>query len=371
MRNTTAIVFRSQTRQTGTDANTDANGELSGFVANRRGEVYAFTAPASAGRATLPASPALDLSNDTGVNFEWGLLGMAFAPAEDWLYIHRTNASGSNVLTAHAVSGNSLGPAVELLRISQPFANHNGGDIVFDHRGYLYTMFGDGGSANDPLGSGQDLSTPLGAILRLAVDPTAAPNQRALPAPGNPYIGVPGADERIWASGVRNAFRMSFDSVEQQLWVADVGQSCTEEVTVLDLGEGQNEGGADLGWDVFEGTRQAGGKQVRPHREPDFEYRQDSGSLCAVIGGQVYRGENLPALRGLYVWADLCARRVYASQIVGSGGGRGGAGGSTANSAAIDLGVQTGPAWGFYADPLGEVYLVDSESGVFRLAPAS
>ena len=340
---------------------------LSGFVGTRPGYVYAFSAPAhEPGTPTKLARSssraAIDLSTDTGDDFELGLLGMTFGPNEKWLYLYRVTPGPNwhSVLTAHAVSGDTLGPAVEILRMRQPFPNHNGGDIVFGPDGYLFMSLGDGGSQEDPSGNGQNLATPFGSILRLAVDPTAPAAARAVAAPGNPYIGTAGVDDRIWVSGVRNPFRITYDQVGRQLWVADVGEACMEEITVLDL----SEAGADLGWNVFEGNRRLGGEVVRPHREPDFAYRQKPGTLCAVIGGPPYRGTALPGLAGHFIWADLCARRIYASVLQDSFG-------SQRSPVAVDLGVSAGEVWGLVAGPAGEVYVLDRDFGVSRIVPAA
>ncbi len=359
-----AIAFHNKLNR----ASEPGTNELSGFVGTRNGLVYSFSAPiyelgAPARSAVLSPTPTLDLSFDTGAGFELGLYGMALSPNEDWLYLHRTTTDWHSLVTAHAVSGNTLGPAIELLRIQQPFPNHNGGDIVFGPKGYLHVSFGDGGSQQDPSGNGQNLGTPFGAILRLAVDPTAPPSRRAVAAPDNPYIGIDGVDDRIWVSGVRNPFRMTYDAVNQQLWVADVGERCMEEITVLELGEANNEGGADLGWSVFEGSRRFGGEALRPHRAPDFEYRQKTGTLCAVIGGQIYRGSALTGLVGHFVWTDLCARRIYATVVDDFQP-------SQRAPLAIDLGVQVGAAWGLVAAPTGEVFVIDNDFGIWRLIPA-
>ncbi len=374
---------------------------LGGFVGTRNGTVWSFTGLADTGPANtvlagtavantvlagtavantvLSESPLLDLSGDTSTEHDQGLVGMSIGPKEEWLYLNRTAADGRSLLTAHAISyqgvaGTSLGEAIELLSISQPSAQHNGGGIVFDTDGYMYVSFGDGGGLGDPLGNAQDLTTPLGAVLRLQVDPAATdPAARALAAPGNPYLATDDADsnsggaasdatpdDRIWVSGVRNPYRMAYDSVAQQLWVADVGQQCMEEITVLNL----SEGGADLGWNVFEGVRSFVGEASRPHRQPDFAYRHGRG-LCSVSGGQLYRGTALTELTGLFVWADLCGGRIYALDP---------------NDASqpphlvfpvVDLGVMAELILGLVPDPRGELYVIDLAYGVYRLVPAS
>ncbi|HCB37629.1 MAG TPA: hypothetical protein DEP66_05400, partial [Acidimicrobiaceae bacterium] len=333
-----------------------------GFVGTRGGVVWAFTVPAGpAAPAVLSDTPALDLSADTSTEHDQGLVGMTVGPAGDWLYLNRTDASGDSVLSAHAIERAAppahprLAAGVELLRVAQPSPQHNGGDIVFGPLGYLYVSFGDGGGLGDPAGHAQDLTTPLGAILRLAVDPAAPPAARAVAAPGNPY-GAPD-DDRIWVSGVRNPFAISYDAPGRRLWVADVGQQCLEEVNALRLAEG----GADLGWNAFEGGRPFVGEPVRAHRAPDFEYSHGLG-LCSTVGGHVYRGTKLPALAGRYVWADLCGGRVYALDLLDLPAAAG-------RPPVLDLGVQADTVVGVSAGPDGELYVLDLAYGVHRLVP--
>ena len=350
-----------------------ANGAAaSGFVGTRTGVVWSFIVPpvGESPQAILSEFPLIDLSEDTAAEHDQGLVGMAIDPSGRWLYLNRTAGDGGSVLTAYAIdyptdqggiTGVTLGAAIELLSIPQPSAQHNGGDIVFGPQGYMYVSFGDGGGLGDPFGNAQNLTTALGAVLRLSVDPSAAPQSRVLPAPGNPYL-VPPADGRIWVSGVRNPYRMSYDPVAQQLWVSDVGQQCMEEITVLNL----DEGGADLGWNVFEGNRPFVGTATRPHRQPDFEYRHGRG-LCSVVGGQVYRGTALADFVGQFVWADLCGGRLYAlnPDDLRSGNRTPGV-----VPPVVDLGVMAERILGVVTDPQGELYVVDLSLGIFRLLPA-
>ncbi|MDG2113515.1 MAG: PQQ-dependent sugar dehydrogenase [Actinomycetota bacterium] len=183
----------------------------SGFVGVRAGTIWAF------GPNGLGDSPVIDLSDDTSSQDDQGLLGMTLHPSGDWLYLNRTNGDGDSVITAYPVSGDQIdqGAESEILVVDQPSRQHNGGDLAFGPDGYLYVSFGDGGGLGDPRHHGQDPTTVLGSILRLDVDPTATP--RYQPAPGNPYRGDSSRNELIWAIGIRNPFRLSFDRVQGDL----------------------------------------------------------------------------------------------------------------------------------------------------------
>lgn len=319
--------------------------ETSGFVADRIGNVHSF------GPGGLSAGPVIDLSDNTGANDDQGLLGLTVDPSGEWLYLHHTVTEGDSVVRAYPLDGASVDAdrGVEIIVVDQPSRQHNGGDLAFGPDGYLYVSFGDGGGLGDPRHHGQDLGTVLGAILRLDVDPTAEPRYRA--APGNPHIGVEGRNDLIWAHGVRNPFRLSFDRVQGDLWVADVGQQCVEEVNHLTTGDG----GANLGWNAYEGSRRFVGDQLPDHRPPDFEYRHGMG-LCAIVGGYVYRGAAFPELLGRFVFTDLCNGRIYA--VIPGG-----------TPEVIELPLQVARPVAFGQDPSGELYIVSNEDGiVYRLA---
>ncbi len=318
--------------------------ETSGFLADRTGRVYSFDP------AGLSSQPVIDLSDNTGASDDQGLLGLTVDPAGNWLYLHHTVAEGDSVVRAYPLEGSSVNAdgGVEIIVVDQPSRQHNGGDLAFGPDGYLYVSFGDGGGLGDPRHHGQDLGTVLGAILRLDVDPTTEPRYR--PAPGNPYIGMEGRSELIWAHGVRNPFRLSFDRVQGDLWVADVGQQCIEEINHLTT----RDGGTNLGWNAYEGSRRFVGDQLPDHRPPDFEYRHGVG-LCAIVGGYVYRGAAFPELLGRYVFTDLCNGRIYA--VIPGG-----------TPEVIELPLSVARPVAFGEDPAGELYVVSNEEGiVYRL----
>jgi glucose/arabinose dehydrogenase len=191
--------------------------------------------------------------------------------------------------------------------VAQPFSNHNGGQIVFGPDGMLYIGLGDGGSGNDPENNGQNLGTLLGSLLRIDVSGDA----HSIP-PDNPFVGRQGARAEIWAYGLRNPWRFSFDSVTGDLWLADVGQNTREEVNVITRG-------GNYGWRIMEGAECRGGGtncDMSGLQPPIIDYATAGGN-CSVTGGFVYRGSAIGALQGAYVYADYCSGRIWALRTEG------------------------------------------------------
>ncbi len=236
--------------------------------------------------------------------FEEGLLGLAFSPdfeSDGRVYLYYAMGSpGPSVLSRFLVANGALDTASErvLLEVPQPMDLHNGGQLAFGPDGYLYLSLGDGG---DPQGSGQDLSTLLGSILRLDVSGSGY----AVP-PDNPFVGTPGAKGEIYAYGLRNPWRFSFDRATGDMWAADAGQDRWEEVDHIIAGR-------NYGWNVVEGFEcfsppencPTGGLEL-----PRAVYGSDGG--CSVIGGFGYRGASMPELDGWYVYGDLCSGKIWA-----------------------------------------------------------
>jgi glucose/arabinose dehydrogenase len=274
------------------------------------------------------AAPFIDLGGASGVTAgsgEQGLLGIAFHPrysTNRQFYVNYTRKSdGATVIARYLASaGNSdvadpLSGTV-LLTIAQPEANHNGGAVKFGPDGYLYIGMGDGGGANDShgtIGNAQDKSKLLGKILRIDVDNGGA-NPYAIP-PGNPYATGVGGQREIFAIGVRNPWRISFDRLNGDFWFGDVGQGAVEEVDMLPVGTG---GGTNFGWRIMEGTSCTGlasppvpcnDSSLTP---PVVTYTHSLG--CSITGGYVYRGAAVPALIGQYLYADYCTGRIWAAQ---------------------------------------------------------
>ncbi|MCP3973745.1 MAG: hypothetical protein GY720_04550 [bacterium] len=257
------------------------------------------------------STPFIDLSGPVRSSAnEQGLLGLAFSPdyAEDGLfYVYYTADAGNGDTTVaeYSVSGNpniaDAGSGRILFTRDQPFTNHNGGSLQFGPDGYLYVSLGDGGGGGDPGNNGQNKNTLLGTILR--IDPATGDA-----APGNPFIGEPGAD-RIWAWGLRNPWRTSFDAVTGDMFIGDVGQGAIEEVDIIPAGVG----GLNFGWDMYEGSNcYTSPCSPAGMTFPVFEYPHgNSGTRCgpsggSITGGYVYRGNELPWLRGHYFYADWC-----------------------------------------------------------------
>lgn len=244
----------------------------------------------------------IDLRGRTSTGNEQGLLGLAVAPDGRYMYIVYTDVDGNNRLVELTIDGTG---ERELLLVEQPYPNHNGGHLAFGPDGYLYYGLGDGGSAGDPLATGQDPSDLLGSILRIAPDPDG--DTYAIPA-DNPFVGRADARPEVFAYGLRNPWRFSFDPATGDLWIGDVGQGSIEEVDLLRSFDGAAAGsGANLGWSAFEGTVPFGVGNPADAIEPISQYTHDEG--CSITGGVVARGTD-PTLEGVYLYADYCGRWI-------------------------------------------------------------
>jgi glucose/arabinose dehydrogenase len=260
---------------------------------------------------TLLPDPFLDIrSLVKSSGSEQGLLGLAFDPqypANGRFFVDYIDLDGNTVVARYRVSPadpDRADPAsgTAILRIDQPYANHNGGDLVFGPDGYLYVGAGDGGSEGDPLGNGQRLDTLLGKILRIDVRGDAY----AVPA-DNPFLIRPDARPEIWAYGLRNPWRFSFDRATGDLYIGDVGQDEYEEVDVQPAGSA---GGRNYGWNIMEGFHPYKGGSTEGLIPPAAEYEHASGN-CSVTGGYVYRGGAIPSLEGIYLFGDYCTGQTW------------------------------------------------------------
>jgi cysteine-rich repeat protein len=272
----------------------------------------------------LLPDPFLDLSGRVSTDGEGGLLSLAFHPAFETnrrFFVYYTNVAGEIVIARfEATTPDAADPSSErvLLTIPHPgFANHYGGQVAFGPDGHLYAGPGDGGGGGDPGGNGQNLGTLLGSLLRLDVDVDEAPFY-AVP-PTNPFAAPGGARDEIWAYGLRNPWRFSFDRATGDLWVADVGQNEVEEV---DVQPAASPGGENYGWNVREGGQcysPPTGCATAGFTEPVFTYGHDQSPQCSgsITGGFVYRGCALPDLRGTYFYADYCQRFVRTLRLAG------------------------------------------------------
>jgi glucose/arabinose dehydrogenase len=300
----------------------------------------------------------IDISEDTVAGGERGLLGMAVD--DDHLYLSYTDRSGTSHVDAYALGADRGRPTgrVALLELDQPFGNHNGGGIAIGPDGHLYIGFGDGGSANDPLGAGQDPFTWLGSILR--IDPTPGSDRPyAIPA-DNPFADGTGGLPEIFLTGARNPWRFSFDAHTDDLWVADVGQNQIEEIDLLLAANGGGLG-TNLGWNLREGTTEFTGPRPEGNVDPVFEYRHggDPGG-CSVSGGHVYRGTLVPELVGSYVFGDYCTSAIWAVSVAGG----------EVTFRDLDVAVPGGQLVGFGVDPDGELVTLSLQGPVARIVAA-
>lgn len=318
------------------------------YVAEKVGRIRAIRG------GTLDPTPVLDITGTVSTGLEQGLIGFAFDPAApDYLYINYTDRSGDTRVVEYLMSGQVALPSSrrELLTVDQPFANHNGGTMRFGPDGYLYIGLGDGGSAGDPQGNGQNKATLLGKMLR--IDPRGG-SPYAVP-PTNPFVGETGARPEIWAYGLRNPWGWSFDKQTGDLWIGDVGQNLWEEVNFQPA---SSLGGENYGWDQMEGTHPYdNGVEPTNHTPPIYEYPHGQG--CSVTGGFVYRGTRIPTLRGTYVFGDFCASRVWTLADLG------------VTKVALETGLVALTMTAFGEDNAGELYVLDLTGNVFRIDPAA
>jgi glucose/arabinose dehydrogenase len=264
---------------------------------------------------------------------EQGLLGLAFHPdyaTNGFFYVDYTNVAGDTVVARYEVSAtdpNVADPdsAQTVLTQDQPAANHNGGQLAFGPDGYLYIALGDGGGGGDPQGNGQNLETWLGKLLRVDVNDDDFPddtNRNYAVPPNNPFVGIAGGLDEIWAYGLRNPWRCTFDRGTGALFIADVGESAWEEINFQPAA---SRGGENYGWNVLEGMHcfndvppgicnafLNGGSTL-----PILEYDHSLG--CSVTGGYRYRGQLYPQLDGIYFYGDLCSGRVWGATRQGDG----------------------------------------------------
>ena len=291
---------------------------------------------------------------------EEGLLGLAFDPdfrANGYFYVYYSAANPRRSVLSRfmAHADGSADPTGEriIMEVEQPYSNHNGGQIAFGPDGYLYIGLGDGGSRGDPQGNGQNLSTLLGSIIRIDVSALDEGGSYSTP-PDNPFIGRADTRGEIWAYGIRNPWRFSFDRVSGELWMADVGQNRHEEVNIVRRG-------LNYGWKIMEGS-----ECFEPRRAcdsqglemPIVEYGRADG--CSVTGGYVYRGHRLPSLFGAYVYGDFCSGKIWALRHDGEQ--------VVEHLELVDSNLRISS---FGEDSLEEMFILSFDGGIYRLASAA
>ena len=310
---------------------------------------------------SIRTTPFLSIGSQVSKGYEQGLLGLAFHPSYSTnrkLYVNFTDTSGNTVIREYKASTTNpnvvaTSTARTILRISQPYDNHNGGSLAFGPDGYLYIGTGDGGSSGDPGNRAQNKESLLGKMLRLNINGSTSTRNYVFPST-NPYVGVAGRNE-IWQIGLRNPWHFSFDRANGDLWIGDVGQRNWEEIdrakrTSTGAGRGVN-----WGWRVLEGFHcynPSTGCSTSGKTMPLAEY-DHSGGRCSVTGGYVYRGTSIPALVGGYLFADYCSGEIWVLN-------------SSATSPANETRLldTSFTISGFGENQSGELYLLDHSGGV-------
>ena len=325
------------------DLQPDGSGRL--FVIEKRGRIRIIE------NDQLLDAPFVDITDRVGSSGnEQGLLGLAFHPQYSQngrFFVNYTDTNGDTVIARFQVTGdpNVADPnsEMELLGVDQPFANHNGGALVFGPDGYLYAGLGDGGSQGDPNENAENTEVLLGKILRLDVD---SADPYTVPV-DNPF------GSEVWAYGLRNPWRLSFDRATGDLYIGDVGGSQWEEIDFLPAG---SPGGANFGWDHREGAHEYEGGGPEGMINPVAEYSHPEGG-CSVTGGYVYRG-SLPEWNGIYLYGDYCTGMIWG--LMNSSNGW-----QSQRLYDLDFTITS-----FGQDTSGEIYLLSDNGSIFRLGPA-
>lgn len=331
------------------------------IMATQRGVLHAFD------NHDKPQESKVILDHSAKVTYrdnknEEGLLGLAFHPkfkdnGQFFLYYTSTEEPQLSVISRFTVGKDGVATSKseeEIMRLKQPYWNHNGGTIAFGKDGYLYVALGDGGAGNDPHGNGQNLSTLLGSILRVDVDSSSPMRNYGIPK-DNPFVGKKGARPEIYAYGFRNVWRLAFDRETGDLWAADVGQNLWEEINIVVKG-------GNYGWNLREGQHMFGknGSSAREGLiEPVWEYDHNVGK--SITGGYVYRGSKLPGLIGSYIYADYVTGKIWALKVDPKSG-----------KAVSNHSIPTDkmPVISFGEDEQGEVYFMMVSAngrGIYRL----
>lgn len=306
---------------------------------------------------TVATTPFLDISAQITTNSEQGLLGLAFHPeyaTNGYFYVNYTDINGNTKISRFSVDTSNPDLArndseVLILTFTQPFPNHNGGNLVFGPDGYLYISSGDGGGSGDPNNQAQNINSFLGKLLRIDINNPSGGNNYGIP-PTNPFLGNPNAKKEIYAYGLRNPWRFSIDAVENNIWIADVGQNNIEEINKAPL----SIAGINYGWRCYEGNQPFNNSNCPPESQLEFpfaEYSHNNGN-CSITGGNVYRGNEWLDFEGLYFFADFCSGNI----------------GTVDNSGNItNHGNFTGNWVSFGEDINKELYIVDLGGKIYKI----
>ncbi len=327
------------------------------FIVEQGGRIWVATEV----DGTIQKQPFLDVSGLISASGnERGLLGLAFHPqfkSNGQFYINYTDVNGNTVVARYTVLANDPNSgdpnsASFVIQIKQPFSNHNGGNLAFGPDGYLYIGMGDGGSQGDPNGNGQNPKALLAKLLRLDIDsaqPYAAPKD-------NPFATNADFAPEVWAMGLRNPWRFSFDRLTGDLYIGDVGQNQWEEVDFQPAGEG----GTNYGWNIMEASHRYSGEPEKAGlTAPIAEYSHGDGG-CSITGGYVYRGASLKALDGIYFFADYCSGKIWSTFRDASGTWQ------TNLFMDTDFSISS-----FGQDDAGELYVVNQGGSILKLVAAS
>lgn len=328
------------------------------FVVQKSGRIRVLV------RGTLRRTPVLDISRRITSDSEQGLLSMAFSPGftrNRTFFVNYTDKAGDTRVVRYKVKRSNRNVAIPssartLLHIDQPYSNHNGGQLQFGPDGLLYVGMGDGGGGGDPQNRAQNLNSPLGKILVIPASGkwTKAPAGSArLTVPFGPaFRSRPPVQPRIYAYGLRNPWRFSFDRSTGDLIIADVGQDKWEEVDVVRAGAAA---GTNFGWRVFEGPERITDGRARGAVAPVLS-RPHSSDTCSITGGYVVRDRHVPALTGRYVYADFCGSDIRSASLTG---------GVASNDRAT--GLRASSVVSFGEDGRGRVYVVSLNGQVYRI----
>ncbi len=337
----------------------DDSGRL--FVLEQSGRIWILQ------NDILQSTPFIDLSGAVSQDVlngysERGLLGLAFHPnfsENGYFFVNFTDRSGNTQIARLTISEDNPNLAemssIEiLLSISQPYSNHNGGHIAFGPDGYLYIAVGDGGRRDDPLSAGQDPSTLLGTILRIDVDNPNEDNPYSIPE-DNPVTEDPNFAPEVWAYGLRNVWRFSFDRATGDMYLGDVGQDIVEEINFV---AADSDNGINFGWPAFEGNRTYIGSASSDVDMPIAVYEHSLG--CSITSGYMYRGEAIPSLQGAFLYSDFCSGRLWSTWLNEDGDWQD-----------AEIMLTGSPVSSFGEDDNGELYLIDYTGIIYRFEPSA